>query len=96
MQLAGISMVAAAVSSFPNSIWERSLFHAKFHFALTQTGRHGIKIGNEIASASAFPNGVWERGKVAAVGSTADRHPADGGYQLHTANGGELYPKKLT
>jgi hypothetical protein len=49
-------------SSFPNSIWERSLLLAKFHFALTSRG-------NGIAPTIAFPNGVWERGRCLVVGA---------------------------
>jgi len=32
---------------------------------------------------------------VAAVGSTADRHPADGGYPLHAASSREFNPEKF-
>jgi len=31
--------------------------------------------------------------EVAAVGSTADRHPAGGGYQLHAASFGAFNPR---
>jgi hypothetical protein len=39
------------------------LFHAKFHFALTDLWRPGLGRGNKIASANAFPNEIWERGQ---------------------------------
>jgi hypothetical protein len=49
--------------SFPSCTWERPLFLAKFHFALTPIRVIATEIGNEIASASAFPNEIWERGQ---------------------------------